>query len=62
MHIFPDDRGWLLMVPDSVTLQDVVLENQSQKRELKIWNSKATNINKITDQASAKSDPSSKRT
>lgn len=54
VHIFPDDKGWLLMVPDNVTLQDVVLENQSLQRELEIWKSKVTDLNKITDQASAK--------
>ena len=28
VHIFPGDKVQLLMVPDSVILQDVVLENQ----------------------------------
>ena len=36
VHIFPDDKGWLLMVRDSVTLQDVGVENQSLQRELEI--------------------------
>ena len=54
VHIFPDDKGWLLMVPDSVTLQDVVSENQSLHRELEIWKAKVTDPNKIIDQASAK--------
>ena len=42
------------MVPDSVTLQVVVLENQYLLRELDSWNSKVTNFNNIADQASAK--------
>ena len=28
VHIFQDDRGWLIMVPDNITVQDVVVENQ----------------------------------
>ncbi len=53
VHIFPDDKGWLLMVPVSVTLQDVVLENQSLQKELEIWKSKVTNLKQI-DQVSTK--------
>jgi len=40
VNIFPDDKGRLLMVPDSVTLQDVVLKNQCLQKELDIWKSK----------------------
>jgi hypothetical protein len=36
VHLFPDDKGKLLMVPESVSLQDVVLENQSL-RMLEQW-------------------------
>ena len=53
VHIFPDDKGCLLMVPDSVTLQDVVMENLCLLRELNSWKSKVTNFNNITDQTSA---------
>ncbi len=53
VHIFPDEKGWLLMVPVSVTLQDVVLENQSLQKELEIWKSKVTNLKQI-DQVSTK--------
>jgi len=34
LHIFPDEKGRLLMVPHNITLQDMVLENQSLQREL----------------------------
>ena len=37
VHIFPDDKERLLMVADSVTLQDVVLEIQCVLRELDSW-------------------------
>jgi hypothetical protein len=53
VHLFPDDKGKLLMVPDSVSLQDVVLENQSLRRELEIWKAKVTDFNKIIDQTSS---------
>lgn len=52
VHIFQDDKGKLLLVPDSVTLEDVVLENQVLQRELKVWKSKSTNFEKLVDQAS----------
>ena len=50
VQIFPDNKGKLLMVPDSVSLQDVVLENH---RELEIWKAKVTDFNKIIDQTSS---------
>ncbi len=53
VQIFPDDKGKLLMVPDSVSLQDVVLENQGLRRELEIWKAKVTDFNKIIDQTSS---------
>ena len=58
VQIFPDNKGKLLMVPDSVSLQDVVLENQGLRRELEIWKAKVTDFNKIIDH---KSDQPSKR-
>ena len=51
--MFPDNKGNLLMVPDSVSLQDVVLENQGLRRELEIWKAKVTDFNKIIDQTSS---------
>lgn len=53
VNIFPDDTGKLLMVPESVTLNDVVLENQNLQRELKVWRAKSTDFNKIIDQTSS---------
>ena len=53
VQIFPDNKGKLLMVPDSVSLQDVVLENQGLRRELEIWKAKVTDFNKIIDLTSS---------
>ena len=47
IQIHPDDKGKLLMVPDSVQLHDAVLEIQSLHKELGIWKSKVTNLTKI---------------
>jgi hypothetical protein len=41
------------MVPDSVSLKDVVLENQTLHKELKVWKAKSTNFNKSIDQTSS---------
>jgi len=51
VQIFPNDKRKLLMVPDSVTLRDVVVENQILQREVTIWKDKLTDSNKILDQA-----------
>ena len=53
VNIFSDEKGRLLMVPQSVSLRDVVLENQTLQRELKVWRAKSTNFNKIIDQTSS---------
>jgi len=53
VEIFPDDNGKLLMVPCCVSLKDVVLENQTLHRELKLWKAKSTDVNKIIDQTSS---------
>ena len=53
VDIFPDDKGKLLMVPHTVSLRDVVIENQALHRELKVWRDKSTNINNIIDQTSS---------
>ena len=42
------------MVPDCVTLQDVVMENPADvRRELEILKAKVTNFNMILDQTSS---------
>ena len=41
------------MVPDTVTLRDVVVENQILKRELAIWKGKMTDSDKIIDQTAS---------
>ena len=53
VNIYPDDKGKLLMVPNSVSLKDVVIENQNLHRELKMWKASLNNFNKIIDQASS---------
>ncbi|KAK7143952.1 hypothetical protein R3I93_014956 [Phoxinus phoxinus] len=52
VDIFPDDKAKLLMVPQTVSRRDVVLENQNLLRELNVWKAKSTNVNKIIDQTS----------
>ena len=52
VQIFQDDKGKLLLVPESVTRKDVVFENQILQRELRVWNSKSTDLNTIVDRAS----------
>ena len=52
VKIFTDDKGKLLMVPDSDTLKDVAVELQNLCRELETWKAKETDLNKIVDQAS----------
>ena len=53
VDIFPDDKAKLLMVSQTVSRRDVVLENQNLVRELNIWRGKSTNVNKIIDQTSS---------
>ena len=53
VHIFPNDSGKLLLVPDSLSFKDVVLDNENLRKELAIWKVKLTDANKITDQASS---------
>ncbi len=49
--ILPDDKGKLLLVPDSLTLRDAVIESQILKRELAIWKGKVTDL--IIDQTAS---------
>lgn len=53
VDIFQDHKGKLVMVPKSVSLKDVVLENQTLQRELKAWKAKSTDFNMIIDQTSS---------
>ena len=53
IDVFTDDKGKLLVVPESVSLKDVVLENQTLQRELKVWKSKSADVNTIIDQTSS---------
>ena len=47
VKVFTDDKGKLLMVPDSVTLKNVAVELQSLRRELETWKAKETDLNKL---------------
>jgi len=53
VHIFVNNSGKLLLVPDSLSFKDVVLDNENLRKELAIWKVKLTDANKITDQASS---------
>lgn len=52
IHIFSNQSGKLLLVPDSLSLKDVVLQNDHLVRELQLWKAKVTDSNKVIDQAS----------
>ena len=52
IHIFSNDSGKLLLVPDSLLFKDVVVDNDNLRKELAIWKGKLTDANRITDQAS----------
>ncbi|XP_053122764.1 uncharacterized protein LOC128332482 [Hemicordylus capensis] len=41
IHIFTDDKGKLLVVPDSVSLKDLAVENHCLQRELNVWKAKS---------------------
>ena len=43
----------MLLVPDSLSFKDVVLDNDNLRKELAICKVKVTDANKITDQASS---------
>lgn len=52
IQIYKDEAGKLLVIPDSVTMQDVVLENNKLRNELKIRRAKSSDIKTIIQQAS----------
>ena len=37
IHIFPDDKGKLIVVPDSMTISDIAKLYQATKQELAVW-------------------------
>ena len=53
IHIFSNDSGKLLLVPDSLSFKDVVLDDENLRKELAIWKVKLTDANGITDHASS---------
>lgn len=53
IQIFADTKGKLLVVPDCITMQDIVSEYCDMERELKTWKDKSTNVSKIIDQSAS---------
>ena len=53
IHIFSNDSGKLLLVPDSLLFKNAVLDNENLREELAIWKVKLTDANGITNQASS---------
>ena len=51
LSVYPDNKGKLLVVPHTVTVETVVKENQSLKEELELWKSKS-NLDNLIDLAS----------
>ena len=47
VQIFPNGKRKLLMIPDSVALRNVMVENQILERELAIWKEKLTDLDKM---------------
>ena len=53
IHFYKNKQGKLLAVPDSVTMQDMVLENENLKNELSMIKSKTNDMKGIIHQASS---------
>ena len=51
LSVCPDNKGKLLVVPHTVTVETVVKENQSLKEELELWKSNS-NLDNLIDLAS----------
>ena len=49
--IFPDDKGKLIVVPDNLSVEDIVKMNMAMKKELDILKHHSSNIDKIIDQS-----------
>ena len=52
IKIFQDSKGKLLLVPENVSLEDVVLQNQIIQKELRVLKDKSKDVNTLIDQAS----------
>ena len=50
--IFPDDKGKLIVVPDNLSVEDIVKMNLAMKKELDILKHHSSDIDKIIDQSS----------
>lgn len=51
VSILANNSGKLLVVPQNISVQDVVLENENLVRKLKVWKTKLADDNKVIDQA-----------
>ncbi len=52
VKVCSDDKGKLLVIPGSLSLQDVVLENQAIHKELTVWKTKMSTVTTIVGQIS----------
>ena len=50
--IFPDDKGKLIVVPDNLSVEDIVKMNLAMKKELDILKYPSSDTDKIIDQSS----------
>lgn len=50
--IFPDDKGKLIVVPDNLSVEDIVKMNLAMKKELDILKHHSSDIGNIIDQSS----------
>jgi len=52
IKIFPDSKGKLLLVPENVSVEDVVLKNQIIQKELRVLKDNSKDVTTLIDQAS----------
>ena len=52
LHIFPDSRGKLLVMPQSLDAKELACRCQSLKVELALWKSKTATVTDVLDKAS----------
>lgn len=53
IHIFPDDKGKLLLVPDNLSVFELAKMYHATKQELERWRKKSTDDNSVIDKASS---------
>ena len=50
--IFPDDKGKLIVIPDNLSVEDIVKMNLAMKKELDMLKHRSSDIDKIINQSS----------